>query len=236
VVDYHKSTGNSGTMRIRDTGSVVEFWITSGNSSTFANDMPWAYVVNGVSSSWREFRYEAGAGYEKLGNWNVSTTQTVTFKLGDTDTSGLGGPTNFSVSINRATVPQAPDPVTFSSVASTSLVASFTDNGNGGAAINARQIGYNKSNTITTATIISSDGSTSITGLAPGTLYYFWSRVRNARGWSNWSAVRSVTLVAAVYIKVGATWSRAIPYVRVGGVWKIARPWGRIAGIWKETT
>lgn len=328
MVDYNKSTGSSGTMRIRDNGSTIEFWISSGNSTTYAYDMPWAYIINGVSSSWREFRYEAGDGFQRLGTWTVTTSQTVTFKLGDTDTSGLGGPTNFSVSINRATRPNAPGAVTFSGITSTSVNAAFTDGSNNGAAIDSRQIGRNTVNTITTATIISSDGSTAISGLSPGTLYYFWARTHNSQGYSNWSPVRSITtlrtpfapvnliltnvtqtsvdviftdglnggaaitgrqigysltndvsgatiissdgsttvtnlspgityyfwaravnsvgngdwsigdymtLVAGAHIKVGAVWKRAVPYVRVGGVWKVARSWGRTAGVWKET-
>ena len=191
MTDYVKSTGSSGTMMIRDTGTVVEFWLKAG-SSTFNHDLPWAYVINGVSSDWKEFDFQSGGDWQKLGAWTVTTDQTVTFKLGDTGTSGLGGPTTLSAAINRATIPQAPDPVTFSSHTGTSLMASFTFNGNGGAAIDSKQIGYGTSSG-SPQHIVSSDGSTSITGLANGTKYYFWARVHNSEGWSPWSSVRSVT-------------------------------------------
>lgn len=192
MVDYDKSTGNSGTMRIRDTGTYVEFWITSGNSTTYNYDMPWRYNVNGVLSSWREYRYEAGSGFELLGRWNVTTNQTVTFYLGDTGTSGLGGPTTHSVSIKRATVPQAPDPVILDTITSTSMRARFSGNGNGGAPILEWQLGYGTSGS-TVQHYLTSTGTSTVTGLTPGTRYYFWARGRNSEGWGPWSARRDAT-------------------------------------------
>lgn len=191
MTDYTKSTGSSGTMMIRDTGTTVEFWLKAG-SSTFNHQLPWAYVVNGVTSDWREFDFVSGGDWQRIASFSVTTSQTVQFKLGDTGTSGLGGPTTFSQAINRATVPQAPDPVTFSSLTGTSVLASFSINGNGGATIDSKQIGYGTASG-TPQHIVSSDGSTSITGLENGTKYYFWARVHNSEGWSAWSSVRSVT-------------------------------------------
>lgn len=191
MVDYTKSTGSSGTMMIRDTGTRVEFWLKAG-SSTFNHDLPWAYVINGVTSDWKEFDFQSGGDWQKLGSWSVTTEQTVTFKLGDTNTSGLGGPTNLSATIQRATIPQAPDPVTFSGLTGSSVVASFTVNGTGGAPIDSKQIGYGTASG-SPQNIVSSDGSTTISGLANGTKYYFWARVHNSEGWSAWSSVRSIT-------------------------------------------
>lgn len=90
------------------------------------------------------------------------------------------------------TVPQAPDPVTFSSLTGSSVVASFTINGTGGASIDSKQIGYG-TNSGSPQYTVSSDGSTAISGLANGTKYYFWARVHNSQGWSAWSSVRSIT-------------------------------------------
>lgn len=310
---------------IRDTGTVVEFWINANEPSTWAHDMPWAYVVNGTTSSWREFRYEQGAGWEKLGSWTVTTDQTVTFKLGATGTNALGGPTTFSKFIERASIPAKPSTPSISSITATSVHVSFTDGSNGGDSIDSRQIGYG-TNSSSPSTIISSDRSTTISGLDPGVTYYFWARTHNSKGWSAWSGrasartlnvpdapttpllssvtatsvdvsftpngdggakitayqigygitsspseivsatspmlitgltpgtnyyfrararnsagwgpwsgARQVRTVAGAYIKVGTVWKLAVPYVRVAGEWKLAEPWTRSVGVWKRT-
>lgn len=330
MVDYTKDTGSSGEMMIRDTGSVVEFWINSHNSSTFIHELPWGYTVNGSTNNNREYDYSAGAGWEKLDSWTVTTDQTVTFRLFDTGTSGFGGPTTLSATINRAAppnapstpnisnvtstsvfvtftdganngaaidfrqigrntinnnsgssgivkvssdgsttitgltpgklyyfwaqthnskgyspwsggrsvttlrVPDAPDPAIISSPTQTSVVASFTDNGNGGSTILERQILRNTTNTTTGATAVSYTGVTTITGLQPATTYYFWTRVRNSAGWSPYSPVVVQKTIAGAYYKVGDVWKEAVPYVKDGGVWKLARPWVLVAGVWKE--
>lgn len=195
MVDYKKSTGSSGTMMIRDTGSVVEFWLNSNNGSTFANQLPWGYTVNGTTNNNRESRYSAGAGWVKFGSWTVTTDQTVTFRIFDTGTSGFGGPTTFSVAIDRATVPSAPSKVNISSITANSMRITWTDGANGGAAINLRQVARNISNTTSGATILTSDRDDVYGGLAPGTRYYWWARTRNAKGYSAWGPVNYATTI-----------------------------------------
>lgn len=328
MTDYHKDTGSSGDMMIRDTGSVIEFWLNSHNGSTFNHDLPWGYTINGVTNNSRQSDYSAGDGWVKFGSWTVSTDQTVTFRIFDTNTSGFGGPTTFSVAINRASapnppsqpvlsaitatsmnvvfsdgsnngaaidsrqigysstayvsdgtivasdgstvitglvpkkaynvwarthnakgysgwsvarkattigVPDAPDQVITSDPTQTSFVASFTDNGNGGSAITARQLAYNTTNTPTGATIVAYNGVMTVTGLQPATTYYVWSRVQNAAGFSPWSPVATERTIAGTWFNVENVWKEAIPYVNDGGIWKLARPWGRDAGVWKES-
>lgn len=194
MVDYKKDTGNSGEMMIRDTGSVVEFWLNAHNSSTFNHELPWGYTVNGSTGA-REYDYRQGSGWERLGSWRVTSDQTVTFRIFDTGTSGFGGPTTLSAFINRASAPSKPSPVALSAIQATSMHVTFNDGANNGDAIDARQIAYSKSNTTAGATHVSSDRSTTITGLSPRTRYYVWARTHNSKGWSGYSDVRSaVTL------------------------------------------
>lgn len=241
MVDYTKATGDGGQMMIRDTGTYVEFWIKSGFSSTSKPDLPWAYIVNGVSSSWKHYDYNAGSGYEKLGSWKVTYSQTVTFKLGDTNTLGLGGPTTFSHSIKRAEKPDPPTSLAVSQISYDSAYVTFSDGDNNGATIDSREIGY-AVNVFSAGTHIGnpqatvpSDKSTLVTGLAPGTEYVFWARTHNSEGWSSWSPSISAITLSIARINVGGVYKSAIPYVRVSGVWKQAVPWAKSAGIWKET-
>lgn len=192
MVDYNKSTGSSGTMRIRDTGTNVEFWLNSNNSSTSNSNLPWGYTDASGTSGTLRHNYSAGEGWSLVRRWDVNTDQNVTFRIGDTGTSGFGGPTSFTVAIERSSIPSPPSVITFTSLTGTTVVAGFSDGANNGAAIDTRQIGFGTSST-SVQHIVTSDRSTLITGMATGTLYYFWARTHNANGWSSWGPRSSIT-------------------------------------------
>lgn len=193
MTDHKKDTGSSGTMMIRDTGSTVEFWLNSNNSSTFAHQLPWGYTVNGSTNNSREYDYGAGDGWDKLGSWTVTTDQTVTFRIFDTGTSGFGGPTTFSVAIDRASAPATPTINSITEITGTSMRVKWTAGSNNGAAIDTYQVAHNTSNTTSGATINNVDTDTVFTGLKTGTTYYWWARTHNAKGYSSWSSVKSAT-------------------------------------------
>jgi hypothetical protein len=322
-------------MLIRDTGTYVEFHINAGNSSSFNHQLPWGYIINGANVGSLEHRYEAGDGWNLVGRWNVTITQTVTFKLGNTGTGGMGGPTNFSVVINRAQPPNPPTNLRATTVGSTSITLAFSYGANNGAGVTGGQISYTTNPAIVAERVVSANGGATIaglvrgaryyfrarnvnsegwsawtgqvaytlldfpdagaavtllnvrqttveaqfwsspnggaaidayqllwstnttpavdpfvvvgitpavpplkynvTGLLPGTTYYFWSRARNSVGWGPWSPIKSIKTFAGGYVKDGAVWKQAIPYVKVAGVWRVARPWSRISGTWRES-
>lgn len=190
MTDYTHNTGSSGVMLIRDQGLAVEFWINAQNSTTWSDHIPWSWSVPWASSS-GSFYYHPNSGWQRITTIQVGSSANVTFSLGNTGTQGFGGPTNFTVFLNRSTVPPAPNGVTFSSVNSTSLHAVFTGNGDGGSGITAWQMGYGI-NPGTPVTIINTYDTT-ITGLSPGTTYYFWARGVNANGNGGWSVRTQVT-------------------------------------------
>lgn len=132
-------------------------------------------------------------------------------------------------------VPDAPDPIVASNATQTSILISFTDNGNGGSGITGRQVAYNTTNTTTGATAVTYTGIMTVGGLQPATTYYVWARTINAAGWSPWSPVVTFRTIAGARFNVNNVWKEAIPYVNVAGVWKLAAPWVRDAGVWKET-
>jgi hypothetical protein len=132
-------------------------------------------------------------------------------------------------------VPDAPSPVTFSLITQTSIRAHFVGGFNGGESVDQWQLAYGRSSDVNVATLLTSNGTTDLSNLDPGQVYYFWARGRNAVGWGPWSSVRSQALRAGSLVKVGGVWKRALPYVNVNGVWKLAKPYARKSGVWKET-
>jgi hypothetical protein len=328
VTDYLKTTGSTGKMMIRDLGTVVEFWFKAGYESDWSNDLDFNWTANGSTTA-QSISYPTGAEWKKVGQVTINTSQTVTFRLLDaTGTSGMGGPTTFNQYLERGTIPGPPTTPSISSITANSVYATFSDGSNGGDTIDDRQIGYSLTTQVADGTIISSDRSTTITGLLsgrryyfwarthnskgwsnwsgrstavtlkvpdapsrpllssvtatsvdlsftangnggstitayqigygtssstpssivsarspqyvtglqPGTVYYFWVRARNSVGWSAWSPSASTRTVAGAYVKVGKVWKLAVPYVNVGGTWRPAEAWVRNVGVWKRTT
>lgn len=184
-------------------------------------------------------------------NTNTITGATIIASDGSTSITGLSPGTTYYVwarthnaagyspwspvaaatTLRTPTPPSAPS---ISNITQVSVTVSWTAPNNGGSPITGYQVGYGTDPASPTTTV-SAASPKSITGLSPGTRYYFWVRAQNSVGFSAWSVSTPATTIAAARVKVGSVWKNAVPYVRVAGVWKLARPWAKNAGVWKET-
>lgn len=194
MTDYTWSVGNSGTMMIRDTGTYVEFWLKA-DSPTYNHELPWGYTVNGVTDNSNSFDFQITSSYQRFGRWNVTTDQTVTFRMYDSGTSGLGGAVTHTASIQRSSAPSAPGSWTIELIEDTQVRGDTDIYDNGGLAIDQFQVRYDDSSTAASPlyVIVSDTGYGYVTGLARGKTYYFWVRSHNAKGWSPWSARTQAT-------------------------------------------
>jgi hypothetical protein len=137
--------------------------------------------------------------------------------------------------IPTTTVPEAPTPIAVYKATADSLLFRFSGNSSGGTPIREWQIHYGTDSRSGQHAAVS-EGTTTITGLIPGTKYYFWARGRNDIGWGPFSKPMSGTTLVGVRIKHNGMWKQAIPYVKVNGVWRLAQPHVKVNGTWKKST
>lgn len=183
MADYIVNISGSTSLMIRDTGGMVEFWVKTG-SQTWNNQQPWSFYANGSESGTRYFRMLRGGFWQKFGEVYVTYDQGVRFSIFN---SGLGFPTyHFHQHITRSTVPPPPSLLVAQAVSATQIQVIFQGNGDGGSAILEWQIGYGPT-TAGPIYTVGSGGNTVVGGFTSGERVYFWTRGRNAIGWSSWS-------------------------------------------------
>lgn len=244
MVDYDKSTGASGTMRLRDTGSVVEFWLKSGFGSTFFGSANFSYTSPNGNGSFSH-GYNSGDTWQKMGEKNVTDSGTVSWTMPATGTSSLGGPTTQSVSISREEKPGNPSSLSEEGISYTLATLKWVNGGalNGGDFIRYQiqvsstpQSGSDNFSGTVEITANSTSKSFKAEDLKPGVIYDWHVRQLTSWGYSNWSGIASFQTLHGAWLKNGGAWVKAVPYVKDDGKWKIAIPYIKVGsnpGAWE---
>lgn len=73
-----------------------------------------------------------------------------------------------------------------------------------------------------------------ITGLNPGTKYWYRGYVETSGGHTNSSWSNFTTKDCVFKEKISGTWKSCVPYIKVNGTWKKAIPYIKVNGSWKE--
>lgn len=193
--------GTGGTMFIDDDGTNIRWYLKQDDPATFIGSpgKPWAVTVNGQNIS-GNFTWASGsAGAIRLiaGPATVTYTQQVAFAIGATGTSGFGNGGTIYGTANRtppATVPGVPGQPVPSQITANSMRLTWTIPGNGGSAID--QMLLRRSLTSDFATYVdypqAANATTAVvSGLTPGTTYYWRVFAHNAVGFSNPSPTRA---------------------------------------------
>lgn len=233
MVDYTKATGSAGTMLIRDLGYQVQFHLRSADSQTKASALPWSALVNGQTSS-GTVNYPSGSPWAHVATFDVGSNQTVRFSIGNTGTSGFGGPTDFEQAIERGNRPDPPSNVGFTEIGISHLVYQFSGNGDGGNPIIRWEYQFwpTPDDNAPWAEAPSS-GIVRVDSLPPGAVYWARARAINARGASDPSAWISARTLAGPNVKVGGVWRKSIAYVKVGGQWRMALCYVKVGNEWR---
>lgn len=188
MTDFTRSTGDNGTMLIRDIQGKVQFWLRA--AAPVGGFITYRATINGNVNDY-VFDFQTGGAWQMLKQWTVgpAASQTVQFYLYKTAGPSLGGPTNLSAFINRDTVPEEPT-LKASLITDTSVYLAISDgDSNGGDPIDKRQFAWR----LTTQTADDNqyrtidDKDTTVNGLLSGRSYYFYARTHNTHGYSTYS-------------------------------------------------
>lgn len=181
--------GTGGTMWIDDDGLNITYGLDQSDGATviYSPGRDWSLTLNDTPNSGK-FTWAAGTGSKVIAGPGAATySQVVSFSIGATGTQGFGNGGTIYGTVNRATVPNAPTPATYSNVTHNSMRVAWTLAGNGGAAIDQILLrGSTKADfsDYTDIALPANATSYNATLLTPNTLYYWRVFARNARGYS----------------------------------------------------
>lgn len=217
MTNYDKSTGNNGTLRIAltytqstssdSTTYNVKLQIINSNSATFAYGKTWDGIVGNTALSGGKFDIDGAETVTVYSNSSLVRShdsngnlaaQKFELYMGDTGTSGLGGPTRHTISVTPPRIPEAPGAPgkpTITNITPTGAKLSWTAAARGHANIDDYDLD------ISTSSSFSPEGdrnpgnalTMTVSDLLPDTVYYARARAHNGDGWGPHSATATFT-------------------------------------------
>lgn len=172
----------------------------------FRSSGPWQWVygeawVNHTANGTKTINVQVGANFDILGATSYSY--------------------NFTLPAIARNPPPAPTGLTLDNITRNSMRYRFQSNGDGGSPIIRFQFQYSTTPGFTTGNSawITSNGTSTVTGLKPGTRYYFRSQAVNAAGTSPSSNVLNSRTLSGAWISDGTQWLPADVLISDGTQW-----------------
>lgn len=213
--------------------------VETGSYGSFSYDAaPWSVTVAGQTwsgSAAYDFRAGGnqtlllGSGYTHV--WHDANGYASVSGSGAVGGSTVIGSASTSQSFGLTRIPKVPGAPLITGyvgstllgpqeVKSTSCVVKFSGTTDGGSAITGWELHWAEDAAFTVgAGSMVSGGTSTITGLKPGTLYYFRARGRNGVGLGPFSSTASARTLAAFYVSDGEAWLNTEVYVSDGTSW-----------------
>jgi len=154
------------------------------------------------------------------------------------NSAGWSGWTNMGAFTTLATVPDAPGTSADTVTSSSAHIVVAAPGSNGGAGIDAYETYVLTTNqwpfygTGGNVKAVWSGGTGTAAGLIGSTTYYYTSRAHNSIGWSGYTAMKVLTTLPGVHLRVSGAWGNARPHNRVSGAWVGSKTHGRVSGAW----
>jgi len=194
-------------------GQADRGWYANGVTMGFANNRgfdfrpagPWL-ILSG--QSWLTHNAQG------VGSWTIFCAATYS----------LLGHTEFTYTLTMPTIPRnpppPPDPLGLDQITRNSMRYRFSSTGDGGSPIIRWEFQYADNPQFSSAKQQTSGGTSTVTGLKPGTEYWFRSRGVNAAGTGAWSTVVSARTLSGAWISTGIEWVPAEVLISDGTTWR----------------
>jgi hypothetical protein len=196
MADYEVASGNRGRLVIRDTGSIVEFYVQAGDTTTWFGS-----ATYGGSAGSGNFSYERGNPFKLIASFSLASTADVSFSIGATGTWALGGPTSIGAHLERGASATYPGPFSAPAVldiSSSSCYPWWPAQPNGGDGIIEYQTQLTRDPSFAGGTIDFQriGDPITFTGMIRATTYYARINARNSFGWGAWGPTTQFNTLA----------------------------------------